>query len=611
MLLALLACTPTETNPVWWDLDEAEQVEVALAGARIDVALSGMGIDQVSPRRFDVDELDQATLRLEQTYDGLRVVEGELIVHLDAQGEVVGMNDYLVPDIVLDTRPLVGPDEAMAAASGGEAQTHAPRQELVVLRIDGQDHVAWETQLYRLDIHSMPLVYVDAKSGEELRRIENLRTAKGTGTSNYSGTVEIKSTKVDTTFYLEDPQRQFGTYDCEGTTTGASYVTDSDKHFEQSGDEEAVDVHYAMSAAWDYYLWDLNHFGIDGSGGPGYVGSVDGGPSVISAFVNYDTNYANAFWSSGVGLFFGDGGGSYNDLTSLDIVAHEYTHGVTESFANFTYSGQSGALDESYADVLGAMAERYADGDSDDIWIMGEDVVTSGDGIRFLDDPTADGVSRSHMDDEYTGSADNGGVHLNSGILNHAFYMMSEGGQHVDYGGASVTGMGGDAAGAIAFRSLKKYMSASSDFEDARIAYLDAAQDLYGADSDEYAAVQDAFSNVGLGDAASVCSNHALTAELPRQNGVANRIYPHPQGYTTTSAGTHSYSLTGDDAADLDMFLYKWNGTFWAKVDKGNTTGTSTETISYSGDAGQYRLWIRMKDSSVTTDVEMCADWPT
>ncbi len=257
------------------------------------------------------------------------------------------------------------------------------------------------------------------------------------------------------------------------------------------------------------------------------------------------------------------------------------------------------------------MSERYADGDSADVWVMGEDVVVSGDGVRFLDDPSADGMSRSHMNDLYTGSSDYGGVHINGGIITHAFYLMSEGGDHVDYPSETVSGMGADDAGQIAFRSLKKYMSSNSDFEDARLAFLDAAQDLHGADSSQYAATQDAFSNVGLGDAASVCTDHALTAELPRTNGVANRIYPGPQGYTTTSSGTHSFELYGDDAADLDMFLYTYNGSYWEKVDKGNTTGTSTETISYTGDAGQYRLWIRMRNSAATTSVDMCADWPT
>lgn len=115
MLLGLLGCSPVvetpDSNAVWWDLEEPEQIEVALDAARLEVAVEGLGIGEIDlvPRRMEVDELDLGTLRLDQHHGGVRVLGGELIVHLDRHGELVGMSDYLVPEIDVSTWPRLSP----------------------------------------------------------------------------------------------------------------------------------------------------------------------------------------------------------------------------------------------------------------------------------------------------------------------------------------------------------------------------------------------------------------------------------------------------------------------------------------------------------------------
>ncbi|MFL6291331.1 MAG: M4 family metallopeptidase [Thermoanaerobaculia bacterium] len=140
----------------------------------------------------------------------------------------------------------------------------------------------------------------------------------------------------------------------------------------------------------------------------------------------------NAGWT-GSQMVYGDGDGSTFGPFSygLDVVAHELTHGVTQYTSNLTYLGESGALNEAMSDIFGAATEAYFRGLSSNTWKVGEDIYTPGtpgDALRYMNNPTLDGASRDYYPSRYTGSADNGGVHWNSGIANLAFYLIVQGG---------------------------------------------------------------------------------------------------------------------------------------------------------------------------------------
>lgn len=115
-----------------------------------------------------------------------------------------------------------------------------------------------------------------------------------------------------------------------------------------------------------------------------------------------------------------------------DVVAHEFTHGVTQTSSKLIYNGESGALNEAMSDIFGAAVDRYTGASREDTWLVGEDIYTpskSGDALRVLSDPARQGDS-DYWPTRYTGSDDNGGVHTNSGIANLAFYLLVEGGKH-------------------------------------------------------------------------------------------------------------------------------------------------------------------------------------
>jgi len=237
------------------------------------------------------------------------------------------------------------------------------------------------------------------------------------------------------------------------------------------------------------------------------------------------------------------------------------------------------------------------------VWRIGEATwtpSTSGDALRYMNDPTDDGSSRDYYADRYTGSGDSGGVHYNSGIGNLFFYVLSEGGQHPRYGGVTVTGIGEDAAAAIWYRALVYYFTSSTNFSSARTATLSAAADLYGTSSSQYAAVQDAWYNVGVGSSSSggggstttttTCASGYTTYTGSISSTGSAAYLPSSSGYSAGS-GVHYATLSGPSSADFDLYLQKYSRSRWSTVTS-STGSTSTESLSYSGSSGTYRVVV-------------------
>jgi Zn-dependent metalloprotease len=245
-----------------------------------------------------------------------------------------------------------------------------------------------------------------------------------------------------------------------------------------------VSAHWNSIKSFDYFKSTFDRNSIDGNGGN------------ILAFVNVSesdgSSMENAYWN-GAAMWYGNGGSTFKKLArGLDVGGHEITHGVVEKTANLVYQDESGALNESFADIFGVMIDR-------DDWKIGEDVVQSGVSpngcLRSMEDPH-NGDSQGgqwwqpkHMNEKYNGSQDNGGVHINSGIVNHAFYLF-----------ATNTSVGKDKAEKVYYKALKDYLVKSSKFVDCRLAVIQAATDLYGATVATAAA--NAFTAVGIGGSA-------------------------------------------------------------------------------------------------------------
>lgn len=485
-------------------------VPVRPAGEAVSTARAVLGplvagpanLDDLALVSVEADEVDVTHVRVQQTLGGVPVLGGEAIVHVAPDGSA-DVTDDLVPGVVVDTRPRLDRERAiaqtLAAIDCPTCLTAPPEADLWIVRRAGLDRLCWRVSLRREDgssATSLPVAFVDAATGEIVLRYDDLQTA--TGSSLYSGTVNFASFARSGTHYLEDHGRHVGTWTSRTGTTALYRLTDVDDVWKSSLQRAAVDAQIGAGSVYDYYLAVHGRRGIDGAGGPAARVSIDGTTPLVTSTVHYGKAFANAFWN-GSYMTYGDGDGTLiGPLVTLDICGHEMTHGVTERTAGLVYEGESGALDESWSDVMGAMVERFVRGESLAIWRIGEEAYTpgvTGDALRYLDDPRLGG-DPDHYADRYTGPEDNGGVHTNSTIASHAFYLLAHGGTHRR--GGSIAGIGADAAARIWYRALASYMTSGTTFKGARAATVKAAASLYGSASPQATAVAKAWSLVGV-----------------------------------------------------------------------------------------------------------------
>ncbi|MFI8830641.1 M4 family metallopeptidase [Streptomyces afghaniensis] len=449
--------------------------------------------------------------RYERTYDGLPVLGGDLVVQstkADATASVVKATRAAIAPAT--TKAAVSAakarQQALAAGKAEDAKSPAVNREprKVIWAGNGKPVVAYETVVGGFQHDGTPQelhVVTDATTGEKLYAWEAIEN--GTGNTVYSGTVDLTTTQSGSTYNLTDGARgNHKTYNLNRGTSGTGTLFSGPDDVWGNGspsnlESAAADAHYGAALTWDYYKNVHGRSGIRGDG----VGAY--------SRVHYGNNYVNAFWSdSCFCMTYGDGSGNANPLTSIDVAAHEMTHGLTSNTAGLNYSGESGGLNEATSDIFGATVEFFAKNSSDvGDYLIGEEIDINGDGtpLRYMDKPSKDGSSK---DAWYSGigSID---VHYSSGPANHFFYLLSEGSgtktiNGVTYDsptsdGLPVTGIGRDKAEKIWFRALTTKFTSTTNYAGARTGTLAATGELYGTDSAEYKAVQDAWAGVNVG----------------------------------------------------------------------------------------------------------------
>ena len=274
---------------------------------------------------------------------------------------------------------------------------------------------------------------------------------------------------------------------------------------------EGNDVHWGMQKTYDYWKNTFNRISFDNAGK--YIVSLVDCPKDAMIF---NTMPNNAFYSHSMADAFCFGGGDMimmNPLVSLDVVAHEFTHAVTQySVGNnqgLQYLGESGALNESFSDMFATCVDFYTDATQAN-WLIGEEVYTEYSGIEAMRDMA--NTKRFSQPDTYQGehwastssnASDNGGVHTNSGVGNRWFYLLCQGGRGTNdlQNNYAVQGIGIAQAQRIAYRLLTTYLTPTSNFHQARQGAINAAIDLYGRNSIQHQSVENAWYAVGVGNA--------------------------------------------------------------------------------------------------------------
>ncbi|GAB3507698.1 hypothetical protein GCM10027341_42660 [Spirosoma knui] len=468
--------------------------------------------------RTEQDELGQTHVRLTQRHRGIPVLNSELVAHL-TDGEVTLLNGRykLVPEN-LSTTPRLTLTQASALALKDVNKTSPVRSfgdNLFKLNQAKGDLCIFPTRqgatrlAYRLTVRPNLMerweYVVDAQTGEILNKYDNTCTFVGPGSvkasaKDLNGVMRSFQTyQQGSKYYMIDVSRPMFNADksiMPNSPVGAIITVDASNSKETDAkikrnqivsttntdwSPTAVSAHYNATVAYEYYNKTFKRNALDGSGSTMF--------SVINITDKNGKGLDNAFWNGEI-MGYGNGNLLKPLAGGLDVAGHEMTHGVIEKTAGLVYQGQSGALNESFADIFGVMIDRAN-------WTLGEAVtptsVISTGALRDISNPNqgkapkARGYQPATMDqfEQREDDDDNGGVHSNSGIANFAFYKFA-------------TAVGKEKAEQVYYRALTTYLVASSQFLDLRLAVIKAAGDLYGANGTEVAAAKQAFDAVGI-----------------------------------------------------------------------------------------------------------------
>jgi zinc metalloprotease ZmpA len=454
-------------------------------------------------RSVVVDSDGAAHVRFDRTYYGLRVLGGDFVVHLDALGgfRFASVTMPEAPGLALRATLSAGAARQIASqAFGAGGVVNAPE---LVVEASNAPVLAYDVLVTGIRADGTPSerhFLVQAHSGAILDSWDTVETATGSGTGFFNGAVSLNTTQNGSTFELRDAPRggHFTTDMNNGTTGNGTLFVDSDNVWGNgllnNRQTIAVDAHYGGAQTWDYYQTVHGRNGIRNDGAGAF------------SRVHYGNNYNNAFWSdSCFCMTYGDGDGvNLYPLASLDVAGHEMSHGVTSATANLRYSGESGGLNEATSDMFGTGVEFFTNNPNDPPdYNIGEELFIQGGAIRYMYRPSKDGASA----DCYSRRVKGLDVHYSSGVANHFFYLLAEGSgvsQYTDATGATTcdgsvrVGIGLTAAQQIWYRALTIYMTSRTNYGGARVATLNAAADLFGANSAVYNAVAGAWIAVNV-----------------------------------------------------------------------------------------------------------------
>jgi thermolysin len=464
--------------------------------------------------------------RLAQQYEGLPVFGGEIIRQMN-RGVVLTVFGATFENVSLPTivPALDGPAarEAAEAAVGDGAIAGEPQ--LGILPADDRYVLA-----YTMTVRSrsnIEIVFVNAATGAVEKRLSRIRFQQdqpsvglGTGVLNdhkkvsadlFSGTyhaVDILRPSTGFTLDFHGSASRLNTFLQTGRVTTSDIATSTSTSWT---DGSVVDAHVYQGWVYDYYYKRFGRHGLDDHD-LDIIGIVhplarsDASlytPSTVGNYINNAAYIGDGF------MLYGDGDGRQFDYFAggLDVIAHELSHGVTDYTSQLEYQNESGALNEAFSDIMGTSVEYYFEKPGQGPqkgpnFLIGEDITKTAPGfVRSLQNPIAGGTPDHYSLRQFIGTAtDNGGVHVNSTIVSHAFYLAIAGGTN-RVSGISVTGIGlanMERMERIFYRAFVFYLGPRAVFAEARQATLQAATDLYGVNSNERAQLAAAWTAVGV-----------------------------------------------------------------------------------------------------------------
>ena len=602
--------------------------------------------------KSETDDLGIVHEKFQLTYNGIKVEFSTYSLHskagkLESMNGEVYLLDKVNTHAVLSNEQAFDKAVKQTGAknylweSAEEAKImeyQKPTGELVILPLVDEDDNGKKTEQFRLaykfDIYATNPVsrgdmYIDAVNGTPLfynatikhldeysnaSPLSILEKSKTNTTSlliaanadtRYSGTQSIQTSLSGSSYILSEVNRQGVTNGGmvtlnmkKGTNYGAAVnFTDADNNWtaaeynNANKDNGALDAHWGAEMTYDYWKSAHNRNSYNNAG------------AAIKSYVHYSSKYNNAYWNGSV-MTYGDGSGTivpgsggFDILTSLDVAGHEIGHAVCSNTANLAYQSESGAMNEALSDIWGACIEYYA-APYKQRWLIGEDIERRVGhlALRSMSNPKVEGQPDTYGGTNWVNQTkcrpnsnnDYCGVHTNSGVLNHWFYITTEGktGTNDKGNSYSVTGIGIDKAAKITFRMESVYLTSNATYTSARTAGVQAATDLYGAGSPEVITVTNAFYAVGVG--AAYPTGFARESK-PTTTTNSFALYPNPV--------ENILNISLENSVDASFIIFNYLGQE-VKRGKINTDGIDVNELN----SGVYFLKVNTNTETISKE---------
>ncbi len=594
------------------------------------------------PTYSNTDETGRKHEHFQQYYKGLKVEFGVIITH-SINNEVYLINGEVYNASTLNTTTTLSAEQAFNVILNSKSNTQylwdspedalamnykKPTGELVILPNikTGSVNLAYKFDVYATQPLARDEIYVDAQNGTILysnpiikhaHDIVNKVTASKeatqvtssvTGTANntkYSGSRSIKTTLdiASNKYVLKDDTRGGGiqTFNSGKTSNYPNTnFSDTDNNWttaefnNANKDIGALDAHWGAEMTYDFWKNIFNRSSFDDQG------------TMLKSYVHYQTNLVNAFWNGAV-MSYGDGSNSVSILTSIDVCGHEIGHGICSSTANLAYQNQSGAINEGLSDIWGACIEHYgrtgalASPFATGVWKVAEDLSTTP--FRSMSNPTTLGDPDTYLGSNWIATGDEGtctpsgtndqcGVHTNSGVMNHWFYIVTVG-KSATYTNPTphtyaVTGIGMAKSSQITYYAERDFLTSNATYLDMRNATLQVANNLYCGSSPEVVAVTNAWYAVNVGPQYTAYPTDISLKKIVQSTSVAcgashNSIITFENaGTNTISSVAISYTIDGGSSTNLN-----WSGSLSScqSIDFPITIGSltrGTHNIAYT-----------------------------
>lgn len=508
-----------QSAPNWIDFRKGTVINPTTVFTDLKEAFGLSTEDKMVIGKIESDNLGFNHYRYQQYYKNLKVMYGEFYIHQQPDGFVKSANGRLITGLNLDNNSLLTEQQALTAAlqfmnakkymwqnSSMEKElkrqekdtnaTYYPEGELMyapdnrnAICSASEYKLCWNFKIYPDGDLIPKSVFINALTGTVIHHIDiAMNCSSGSGTSTFNGTVSI-NTQLNGPFISHNDCQgtHIFVYNCVGGAPSNNFYFDSDNIWI---DQSAVQAQWGAMKTYEYY----KNVHARTSWNNASADLVIYNSATVPGLGVNNACWGCAFNAATLGK--GNTSNTTDDWNTDDIMGHEISHGVTQTSAGLLYLNESGALNESFSDIFGEMVESWAEGNCD--YKHGTDRGTI---LRSFINPNTCQQPDTYLGTFWTtDTADNGGVHTNSGVQNRWFYLLAEGGSGTNDLGVpyNVTGIGRSVASQIAYRALTVYLLITSGYIDSRVSTLHAAEDLFGICSNEAMQVANAWRAVGV-----------------------------------------------------------------------------------------------------------------